>query len=72
MVGFILTDMVKKLEMHREANETYIHIIGHSLGAHVAGFAGKFHTKARYQRITGILSLLTIIIIITYFTCIYK
>lgn len=54
VVGFILTDMVKKLEMHREATETYIHIIGHSLGAHVAGFAGKFHTKARYQRITGL------------------
>lgn len=46
--------MVGTLEKHRGATETYIHVIGHSLGAHVAGFAGKSHRKTRYQRITGI------------------
>lgn len=46
--------MVGTLEKHRGATETYIHVIGHSLGAHIAGFAGKSHKLTRYQRITGI------------------
>lgn len=54
VVGTILTLMVKTLENHRGATETHIHIIGHSLGAHVAGFAGKSHKRERYQRITGL------------------
>lgn len=52
--------MVGNLEHHQGATETYIHVIGHSLGAHVAGFAGKTHKKTRYQRITGIISKLAI------------
>nr|XP_034300155.1 uncharacterized protein LOC105322194 isoform X1 [Crassostrea gigas] len=54
VVGKILALMVGTLEKHRGATETYIHVIGHSLGAHIAGFAGKSHKLTRYQRITGL------------------
>lgn len=54
VVGKILALMVETLEKYRGAAETYIHVIGHSLGAHIAGFAGKSHKLTRYQRITGI------------------
>lgn len=53
VVGTILALLVESLEHHWGASKTHIHIIGHSLGAHVAGFAGNAHKETRYQRITG-------------------
>ncbi|XP_062609266.1 pancreatic triacylglycerol lipase-like isoform X2 [Saccostrea cucullata] len=54
VVGVILTLLIRKLEHYHRAKMSYIHIIGHSLGAHVAGFAGKAHKDIRYDRITGL------------------
>ncbi|XP_061164506.1 uncharacterized protein LOC133173538 [Saccostrea echinata] len=54
VVGTILALLVRSLEDHQGAKKSHIHIIGHSLGAHVAGFAGSAHKETRYQRITGI------------------
>ncbi|XP_062576307.1 uncharacterized protein LOC134238210 [Saccostrea cucullata] len=53
VVGTILALLVRSLEHHKGAKKSHIHIIGHSLGAHVAGFAGSAHKDTRYQRITG-------------------
>ncbi|XP_061163845.1 lipase member I-like [Saccostrea echinata] len=53
VVGTILALLVRNLEDHQGAKKSHIHIIGHSLGAHVAGFAGSAHKETRYQRITG-------------------
>lgn len=51
-VGLDTTLLLKSLITHKALNLKDIHFIGHSLGAHVAGFASKpFHGKI--GRITG-------------------
>ncbi|XP_062579711.1 inactive pancreatic lipase-related protein 1-like [Saccostrea cucullata] len=54
VVGTILALLVRSLERHQGADKSHFHIIGHSLGAHVAGFSGSAYKKTRYQRITGL------------------
>jgi len=52
IVGQFLNNLVK-IEIEKADN---IHIIGHSLGAHVSGYAGKSfarNNKKKIQRITG-------------------
>lgn len=45
-IDFMVTEMDLSLDD--------VHIIGHSLGAHTAGFAGKYVTTGKVGRITGL------------------
>lgn len=51
-VGQIVAEFIEEL-IFRGANINQIHLIGHSLGAHVCGYAGRFF-KGKIRRITGL------------------
>lgn len=54
IVGQLTAEMIDYLHTEHKADYDQIHIIGHSLGAHVAGYAGS-HTKfGNVSRITGL------------------
>lgn len=50
-----MAHMIDTLVERKGASTSKIHIVGHSLGAHTAGFAGSFTRKGRIARITGII-----------------
>lgn len=52
-VGGAIAEMIDEL-VNRGSDLSRIHIIGHSLGAHIAGFAGKFISSGKVGRITGL------------------
>lgn len=52
-VAKVIAKFVDKLCVNLKINPNKIHIVGHSLGAHVAGIAG-LKTARKIQRITGI------------------
>lgn len=52
-VGHYTANLIDYLIGSLKADPTKIHIIGHSLGAHVSGFAGSFTKRGRMPRITG-------------------
>lgn len=52
-VGRYTAELIDYLHRNRGASMQSIHLIGHSLGAHAAGFAGSF-TSARVSRISGL------------------
>ncbi|XP_075225295.1 pancreatic triacylglycerol lipase-like [Lycorma delicatula] len=52
-VGFIVSKLISQLTLGG-INTKSIHIIGFSLGAQVAGFAGSNYNTGRVQRITGL------------------
>ena len=52
-VGKHVAGVITKLVAERGANLSRIHVIGHSLGAHTAGFTGYF-TNGKLSRVTGL------------------
>lgn len=56
LVGAELSHLLKHLHDHGGVNYADVHIIGHSLGAHIAGLAG--HPLTSIGRITGMVSLI--------------
>ncbi|KAJ8026248.1 Pancreatic lipase-related protein 2 [Holothuria leucospilota] len=53
LVGRQVGELSRKLQQLTGASLSSMHLIGHSLGAHVAGFAGE-HVSGKYGRITGL------------------
>ncbi|XP_022103763.1 pancreatic lipase-related protein 2-like [Acanthaster planci] len=53
LVGRQLGILLKLLHEHRSLDYADVHIVGHSLGAHLAGFAGKY-LEGQIGRITGL------------------
>lgn len=51
-VGKYLGNLIDELVTQKNANYDNIHLVGHSLGAHVSGFAGS-STQGKIGRITG-------------------
>ena len=58
LVGRQVANFISQLITARLVEPSDIHLIGHSLGAHVAGYAGKWHNRMypgeRLGRITGL------------------
>ncbi|XP_032584601.1 pancreatic lipase-related protein 2 isoform X1 [Drosophila mojavensis] len=52
-VGRAVAKLIDLLVEEKEADPQRIHLIGHSLGAHIMGYAGSY-TKYRVGRITGL------------------
>lgn len=53
-VGGIIAELIDYMVTNMGVCTDRIHIIGHSLGAQVAGFAGQAVTQGRLRRITGL------------------
>ncbi|KAK0076604.1 hypothetical protein PV325_005099 [Microctonus aethiopoides] len=53
MIGSYLAKFVKWLEIRKVISSSELHVIGYSLGAHIAGFMGK-NLKYKIGRITGL------------------
>jgi surfactin synthase thioesterase subunit len=54
VVGAHVAELIDFLVAQTGAKLEDFHIIGHSLGGHVAGFAGKSTTTGKVARITGL------------------
>lgn len=54
-VGLSTAEIIDYLISERDVDPKTIQIIGHSLGAHAAGYAGSFIKMGRVGRITGML-----------------
>lgn len=52
-VGIYTAELIDYLISERSANPKMMQIIGHSLGAHAAGYAGSYIKNGRVGRITG-------------------
>ncbi|KAF2349789.1 Lipase/vitellogenin [Trinorchestia longiramus] len=53
VVGKEIAQLLRQLEQLKSLKNSYVHIIGHSLGAHIAGFAGK-NVDSPIARISGL------------------
>ncbi|CAL8081499.1 unnamed protein product [Orchesella dallaii] len=53
LVGKRTSELIEFLVAEKTTELQQIHLLGHSLGAHCAGFAGKFLKIGKVQRITG-------------------
>lgn len=53
LVGKRTAELIQFLVSEQMASVSNVHVLGHSLGAHCAGFAGKFSTVGKLGRITG-------------------
>lgn len=53
VVGAMLANFIHLLVQYKDADVQKMHLIGHSLGSHVAGFAGQRFVKKKIRRITG-------------------
>lgn len=51
-VGFTLATLISNLEQARRLDANRLHIVGFNLGAHAAGFTGRF-LGGQVARITG-------------------
>lgn len=67
-VGRYLAELIDYLCQERGADPRRFHLIGHSLGAHIAGFAGSFIRSGRIGRISGKLTLFSS----TFILCLSK
>jgi hypothetical protein len=54
VTGAHVAELIDFLVLQGRAKLEDIHIIGHSLGGHVSGFAGKSVTTGKVARITGL------------------
>ncbi|KAK9501963.1 hypothetical protein O3M35_012583 [Rhynocoris fuscipes] len=54
LIGKMLADFMEQLCKTYSIKPEILHVIGHSLGAHVSGTAGKFITIGKLARITGL------------------
>lgn len=54
VVGMYVAEKIQELIDEGQANASRIHVIGHSLGAHIAGFAGAQIKSPQLYRITGL------------------
>lgn len=54
IVGRMISNFIDRLIKIFKASPNYIHCIGHSLGAHVCGFAGKGQKNNKLAEITGL------------------
>ncbi|GAB0095877.1 hypothetical protein DMENIID0001_113120 [Sergentomyia squamirostris] len=54
IVGMYVANKIKQLVNETRANVSTFHLIGHSLGAHIAGFAGAQIKNPSISRITGL------------------
>lgn len=52
-VGTYTAEMIDYLCQEQGANTDNFHIVGHSLGAHTAGYAGAYTKSGKIPRITG-------------------
>lgn len=57
ILGVILGSLLVQLYDQYDLKLEKVHLIGHSLGAHIAGFAGKEFTKRTSQKLPRITSL---------------
>ncbi|GAB0095669.1 inactive pancreatic lipase-related protein 1 [Sergentomyia squamirostris] len=53
-VGKYIAELIDYLVTFRNANTSDFHIIGHSLGSHLAGYIGAFTTTGKVGRISGL------------------
>lgn len=51
-VGVVTARLIDYLHQQLGSNMNHIHLIGHSLGAHIAGYAGRF-AQHTVERISG-------------------
>lgn len=54
LVGKHIATLCDLLVVNTGISLTSVHLVGHSLGAHVAGYAGASVTKTKIGRITGL------------------
>lgn len=66
IAGAEIARLVKRLVAEHGANMSEFHLIGHSLGAHVAGYAGERLDKL--GRITGLV-FIEYFVVIVFFSC---
>ena len=52
-VGRDVSILLTALQNYRGLQWNQVHLVGHSLGAHAAGFAGKYVIGGKLARITG-------------------
>lgn len=53
-VGQYTASFVDFLVLDVDVRPDHIHLVGHSLGAHIAGVAGEFVTFGNLSRVTGL------------------
>lgn len=71
-VGCAFADFLDRLISYTGLKPSDIHLIGHSLGAHVVGAAGAHLKSGKVGRITGEQFIVTNLVICSWTTCEYR